>query len=197
MARRTSKKDPKYFAILPSTEIGPKIQNIVEDYKYEVRNLGLAQLWEESYYQYYRGYYTRGEIEYHGRQGEFRTVSFNHYRNLLQHILTQITGSRPAFEPQAVNADYKSTSQIQIARNLLDYYLDVKDLDEFTSRAAEYSVFLGEGYLIDEWDLDEGEVVVVNSNNFKPDFMNPSTLPTNFVVPKMTGGLGEVTIVIT
>ena len=48
-------------------------------------------------------------------------------------------------------------------------------------------------------DQEEGEgfVVVVNSNNFKPDFMNPSTLPTNFVVPKMTGGLGEVTIVIT
>jgi len=39
--------------------------------------------------------------------------------------------------------------------------------------------------------------VVVNSNLYKPDFMNPSTLPTNFVVPKMTGGLGEVTIVIT
>jgi NMD protein affecting ribosome stability and mRNA decay len=48
-------------------------------------------------------------------------------------------------------------------------------------------------------DQEEGEgfVVVVNSNIYKPDFMNPSTLPTNFVVPKMTGGLGEVTIVIT
>jgi len=48
-------------------------------------------------------------------------------------------------------------------------------------------------------DQEEGEgfVVVVNSNLYKPDFMNPSTLPTNFVVPKMTGGLGEVTIVIT
>ena len=48
-------------------------------------------------------------------------------------------------------------------------------------------------------DQEEGEgfVVVVNSNLYKPDFMNPSTLPTNFVVPKMTGRLGEVTIVIT
>jgi len=46
-------------------------------------------------------------------------------------------------------------------------------------------------------DHEEGEgfVVVVNTNIFKPDFMNPSTLPTNFTVTEMTGGLGEVTIV--
>ena len=46
-------------------------------------------------------------------------------------------------------------------------------------------------------DLEEGEgfVVVVSSNIFKPDFLNPSTLPTNFTVSEMTGGLGEVTIV--
>ena len=46
-------------------------------------------------------------------------------------------------------------------------------------------------------DHEEGEgfVVVVNSNIFKPDFMNPATLPANFTVAKMTGELGEVTIV--
>lgn len=45
-------------------------------------------------------------------------------------------------------------------------------------------------------DKEEGEgfVVVVSSNNLKPDFMNPSTLPTNFTTPKMTASLGEVTI---
>ena len=46
-------------------------------------------------------------------------------------------------------------------------------------------------------DEEEGEgfVVVVQSNNLKPDFLNPSTLPTNFTVSEMTGGVGEVTIV--
>ena len=48
-------------------------------------------------------------------------------------------------------------------------------------------------------DHEEGEgfVVVVNSNIFKPDYMNPSTLPTNFTVDEMTSGLGTVNIVIT
>ena len=48
-------------------------------------------------------------------------------------------------------------------------------------------------------DHEEGEgfFVVVNSNIFKPDYMNPSILPSNFTVNEMTGGVGEVTIQIT
>ena len=47
-------------------------------------------------------------------------------------------------------------------------------------------------------DKEEGEgfVVVVSSNIFQSDYLNPSTLPTNFTVSQMTGGVGEVTIVI-
>ena len=41
----------------------------------------------------------------------------------------------------------------------------------------------------------EGFVVVVSSNIFQSDYLNPSTLPTNFTVSQMTGGVGEVTIV--
>ena len=46
-------------------------------------------------------------------------------------------------------------------------------------------------------DHEEGEgfVVVVQSNLFRPDYLNSSTLPTNFVVSKMTASVGEVTIV--
>ncbi len=46
-------------------------------------------------------------------------------------------------------------------------------------------------------DHEEGEgfVVVVQSNIFKPDYLNTSTLPTNFTVSEMTANVGEVTIV--
>ena len=46
-------------------------------------------------------------------------------------------------------------------------------------------------------DHEEGEgfVVVVQSNLFRPDYLNTSTLPTNFTVSEMTGNVGEVTIV--
>lgn len=150
----------KYFCLLPAKELGGKIPEMVDEYKQNVKTLGLLDIWEDSYHQYFRGYYTRGQIEFHGKQNEFRTVSYNHYRNFLQHIYTLITAQKPAFEPQAVNPDFKSSSQIQIARNLLDYYVDVKGLDGYAKTAAEYAIFLGEGYLIDEWDPTIGDVVL-------------------------------------
>jgi NMD protein affecting ribosome stability and mRNA decay len=46
-------------------------------------------------------------------------------------------------------------------------------------------------------DHEEGEgfVVVVQSNIFRPDYLNTSTLPSNFTVSEMTANVGEVTIV--
>ena len=46
-------------------------------------------------------------------------------------------------------------------------------------------------------DHEEGEgfVVVVQSNIFRPDYLNTSTLPSNFTVSEMTADVGEVTIV--
>tara|TARA_R110002153_G_C13022640_1_gene467703 strand:- start:119 stop:460 length:342 start_codon:yes stop_codon:yes gene_type:complete len=43
-------------------------------------------------------------------------------------------------------------------------------------------------------EVGEGFVVVTSSSIFQNDFMNPSTLPANFTVEKVTGSLGEVTI---
>ena len=46
-------------------------------------------------------------------------------------------------------------------------------------------------------DHEEGEgfVVVVQSNIFRPDYLNTSTLPTNYTISEMTANVGEVTIV--
>lgn len=43
-------------------------------------------------------------------------------------------------------------------------------------------------------EAGEGFVVVTSSSIYQDDFMNPSTLPTNFVISKMTSSLGSVTI---
>jgi hypothetical protein len=43
-------------------------------------------------------------------------------------------------------------------------------------------------------EAGEGFVVVTSSSIFKDDFMNPSTLPSNFVVSKLSSSLGSVLI---
>jgi len=44
-------------------------------------------------------------------------------------------------------------------------------------------------------EAGEGFVVVTSSNIYQNDFMNPSTLPTNFVVPSLSGAIGSVSII--
>ena len=46
-------------------------------------------------------------------------------------------------------------------------------------------------------EVGEGFVVVTVSNIFLPSFMNDSIIGSNFVVPEMTGAVGEVTITTT
>jgi hypothetical protein len=43
-------------------------------------------------------------------------------------------------------------------------------------------------------EVGEGFVVVTSSSIFQADFMNPSTLGSNFTITKMTASLGSVTI---
>tara|TARA_R100000935_G_C2814636_1_gene156665 strand:- start:246 stop:587 length:342 start_codon:yes stop_codon:yes gene_type:complete len=43
-------------------------------------------------------------------------------------------------------------------------------------------------------EVGEGFVVVTSSSIFQSDFMNPSILPSNFVIGKLTSTLGRVTI---
>jgi hypothetical protein len=43
-------------------------------------------------------------------------------------------------------------------------------------------------------EAGEGFVVITSSSIFKDDFMNPSTLPSNFAVSKLSGSLGGVLI---
>jgi hypothetical protein len=43
-------------------------------------------------------------------------------------------------------------------------------------------------------EAGEGFVVITSSSIFKDDFMNPATLPANFVVSKLSGSLGSVLI---
>ena len=48
-----------------------------------------------------------------------------------------------------------------------------------------------------DYEVGEGFVVINPSSIYTSDFMNPSTLPTNFTIAESTGFLGSVTIIAT
>lgn len=137
------------------TYLAEKLNSFYEYTNYTNR----LSLWRRSYEQYYSGYYTVGSIIKKGQLSEKKRIYINHYRNILNHIAVMTTSQRPSFEPRAVNSDYKSQSQVILAKNLLDYYMRQGDLEKHLYDAVNYALMYGEGYLVAEWDPAAGRVV--------------------------------------
>lgn len=104
------------------------------------------------------------QIGFSGQQGELAVLPVNHYRNIAQHILVMITGSRPTMEARAVNTDYKSLAQAYLANSILDYYMREKGIEAAIRRATEMAVVLGAGFVRLEWNATAGDLY-----DFDPD----------------------------
>jgi hypothetical protein len=101
-------------------------------------------------------------ITFGGEQGELVNLHVNHMRNIATHMQRMITSNRPAFQTRATNTDVKSQAQTKLANNLLDYYLRDKRLEKYLSRAVEYAIVLGSGFVKMDWNATGGEAYDYN-----------------------------------
>lgn len=149
----------KYWASEGIDKIGSKILGQFEDYQQFIASNGLLSTWRKSYDTYYKPLWMAGATQKAGKQGEYTITCINHYKNLLEHLLTMVTQNRPALDPKATNTDQKSQSQTILSRGLLDYYFKEKTLEEHYVLGLDYAIKMGEGFIIKEWDAKEGEIV--------------------------------------
>lgn len=151
-----------YFALLPVDQIASELMKKVDKYNEYLQTSGRMRLWARSYNYYYGPALQGSKLNPTGQQGEFTSISVNHYRNLLTHLKTMTTSQRPAFEPRATNTDYKSQAQTILASGLLDYYLREKKLERVLKQAVEHALLFGEGFVLTGWDTSLGEVYSID-----------------------------------
>ena len=112
-------------------------------------------------YLAYHGMFNGSEgnkITFGGEQGELTNIDINHYANITQHMHVMITANKPAYIAKASNADNKSVIQSKLASSLLEYYMRDKNLEKYLSKAVEYALVLGSGYIKMEWNATRGKV---------------------------------------
>lgn len=147
-----------YFALTPNSDLEGELTKKVKDYFKYVRTNGIYYLWLRSYNEYLKAITThRGIVPDTGPSGEYKALYINHYRNILQHLLTLITSQRPSFDARAVNSDHESMSQAILANSLLDYYMREKKLDRDFVIAVENSLIFGEAFQRVKWDPNLGQ----------------------------------------
>lgn len=120
-------------------------------------------------WDYYHGVYYKQDhgISYGGEVGELVNIAVNHYHNFGQHILTMVTSNRPAFQAKAINTDHKSQVQVDLANDLLQYYMRQKNLDRVLKETTEKSIVLASAWLKVEWNATKGKAY---------DFVDPEPM---------------------
>jgi len=148
-----------YWASQPPLECVQACEERTDSYYQALNTSGRLDLYITSYAYYHS--ILANQISNTGVSG-FSTIAINHYRNLLQHLLTMTVSQRPAFEPRATNSDHSSQTQTILARGLLDYYMRDKHLEVYLRDAVESALLFGEAFLLSEWDSSSGEIYAIN-----------------------------------
>lgn len=155
--------DQTYWAAADSKDIAANIRDKASKYYQYVNSIGLMTLWRNSDRLCYgldvQGGWARSTaMRYGGQEGEIALVRGNHYASLGQSIVSMATGTRLSLQPQAVNNDYESEIATDLARGLLDYYYQEKEIEDRFIEALECMLFAGEAWLGLTWDEQKGEL---------------------------------------
>ena len=157
MQAENAERLKKYFANKDKKDIAADLMSRVDAHVEFLDQSGRGNLLKRAYKYYYRGVDLMGQLHKAGEQDEYLVGHFNHFRNILQHLINMTTAQRPALEPRAANTDAKSQGQCIIASGALDYYQRELHLDRIFKKATEHGVYLSEGYVVLEWDENIGQ----------------------------------------
>lgn len=146
----------EYWANKDKTEIGGALMTRVDDYYQFLQTTGRLRLYQRSYDAYYKGQLWGGRMRKAGEQGEFTLMPANHYRNILQHLVVNTTAQRPAYEPRAINTDYKSQAQVIVSAGVVEFYAREKKTERYNKRNCELSLIFAESTIHMDWDVTQG-----------------------------------------
>ena len=149
--------DKKYWATLPTEEVGSEILKRVDDFYIYLQQTGRHKLWEMSYFNYFRAIDHFGSTYSSGEVNQYTNLPVNQFRNLIQHLLVMTTSQRPTFQPMAINNDYQSQAQVLLAKNLLEYYQKEKKIELHIKKAVEDSLIYGDAFVSLSWDSTLGQ----------------------------------------
>lgn len=178
----------RYFAAQDSKKTATDLLRRANDWYQGLYSNNYFDIIQRSYLAYHGmfGGQDGHKITFGGEQGELTNIDINHYANIAQHMHVMITANKPAFMAKATNSDNKSIIQSKLANSLLEYYMRDKNLEKYLSKAVEYALILGSGYIKMEWNATKGDVYETDPETGAPihsgdvEFRNMTPFNTMF-----------------
>lgn len=153
----------QYFATLPVEDLLAECERKKDDYQDYVLRTGRLTIWRTNFEMMQRAEMKIG-VRFGGDRGQYKLIESNIYRSIVTGLISVIANQRPAFQPEAINSDYKSLSQDLIFDAVSNYYLKVKRMEDSYKQGLFYGLLTGEGWLYEKWNADIGEIVEVTTD---------------------------------
>lgn len=157
MKTYSARSNEDYFASLPVEDLLQECERKVEDYQDYVLRTGKLTIWRTNWEMYMRSELKIG-IRFGGDRGQYKLIESNIYRSIVTGLVSVLANQRPAFQPEAINTDYKSLSQDLVFDAVCNYYLKVKRMEDAYKTGLTYGLIMSEGWLYEKWNADIGEI---------------------------------------
>ena len=159
-----SPSSDRYWASEEGESIAPAVKLRWDRYQRSIQNDGRAEIWRTADLCLHGrnpdgGYANSVRVTFGGEEGEVAQYHMGHYRDLVRRMHTIATSDRPAVEVTARTNDPEATAEVGIARQLLEYDLDEDRLEEALQKAHMRALVYSEGYVVQTWDYQAGEVI--------------------------------------
>lgn len=142
-----------YWAADKDENIAKNILAKFDDYKQFLLENGEIQKLRKSYKTFY------GSTEIENIDQSLKAIRVNNYASLIRNLHVMVTSQRPAWQPRAINSDLESQASADLAEGLLDFYMREKGLEKKINDATLMALFLKEGWLVCDWDVNAGQPI--------------------------------------
>lgn len=151
----------QYWANFPAEELGEQLSNRVQNYGSATLTSGQYSRYARAYQYYFgldpSGIHATSQVLRGGEMGELAAVRVNHCRSLVNTLLNLIVAPKIVWTPKAVNIDYQSVRECELAASVLEFYWVEKRVNLFANRAVEEALVFTEGFTLVEWDESAGD----------------------------------------
>ena len=169
----------QYLFAKEGDDLAQALQEKVWKFQDHMINTGIAASWKTNKDFYEGKFFTEFvnmDILDAGEQGEMLATGFNHFRNIVRHILNPIESYTPEFTVTAANGDIESIRSTEIGKQVVDYYNIIKRYQKIDNDVMEYAAVYGQGYHVEEWNQEFGREIIKNGKFTKEGDFDPEAL---------------------
>lgn len=170
----------EYWAAVDVDKLPDTIRAKANGYRKQLDDAGLIALYRMSERTYYGqdgegGWANSAAVTYGGEDGELVMLRVNHYRSIMQGILTTAARARLAFSARALSTDTEALGEASLATGVVEAYFRTLGLEPMEYDAGRAALMLAEGWVGLRWNPFAGRRIGVTQRPVFDDSGKPRT----------------------